>query len=40
MKMNVHKFRVKPSGITQPKTIHWLTLQGGKYPPRKVNPVT
>ena len=38
MKINVHKFRVNSSGITQPKTINWFPLQGVKFPPRKVNP--
>ena len=33
MKMSVHKLRVKPTGITQPKIIHCCPLEGVTYPP-------
>ena len=39
MKMNIHKFNVKPK-TTLPKTIQWRPLREVKYPALKVNQMT
>ena len=37
--MSVHKFGIKPKKW-QPKSIHWMPVEGLKYPPRKLSPTT
>ena len=39
MRMNIHKFNVKPKTIPS-KTINWRPLREVKYPARKVNSMT